>query len=131
VGSLLSVWHDIIERPGSRHVEIMCENLWCALDSDDWWGPVRWTRAHGDTGSLEGSALAEQVWSRGLAPVNPDESFVTAVAQGRSTGPDFETALRAHVVVDAAYRSAAQGGTPVPVPVPEAISHRGVSPPGP
>jgi predicted dehydrogenase len=118
VGSLLSVWHDVLERPGSRHVEIMCENLWCALDTDDWWGPVRWTRAEG-SGTLEGSALGEKVWDAGLAPVNPDEVFLDAVAQGRTLGPDFESALRAHVLVDAAYQSAAQGGMPVTVPVPE------------
>jgi predicted dehydrogenase len=99
-------------------VEIMCENLWCALDTDDWWGPVRWTRSEG-SGTLEGRALGEQVWEAGLAPVNPDEGFLDAVAQGRTLGPDFESALRAHVLVDAAYRSAAQGGMPMSVPVPE------------
>jgi predicted dehydrogenase len=116
VGSLLSVWHDILERESSRHVEVMCENLWCAIDTDDWWGPVRWTRANRDSGTLEGRELGEQVWGAGLAPVNPDEGFLDAVTAGATIGPDFESALRAHVVVDAAYRSAAQGGTPVTVP---------------
>jgi predicted dehydrogenase len=116
VGSLLSVWHDVIERPGSRHVEIMCENLWCALDTDDWWGPVRWTPAEEGSGLLEGPALGEKVWRAGLAPVNPDEVFVDAVTQGRTLGPDFDSALRAHVVVDAAYRSADLGGTPISLP---------------
>jgi predicted dehydrogenase len=118
VGSLLSAWHDILERESSRYVEIICENLWCAVDTDDWWGPVRWTRTGHDSGTLEGRALGEQVWSAGLAPVNPDEVFLDAVAQGRTIGPDFDDALRAHVVVDAAYRSAAQGGAPVAVPAP-------------
>ncbi|HXQ44129.1 MAG TPA: Gfo/Idh/MocA family oxidoreductase [Acidimicrobiales bacterium] len=119
VGSLLSVWHDILERGSSRYVEIICENLWCAIDTDDWWGPVRWTRTGVDSGTLEGGELGDRVWSAGLAPVNPDEGFLDAVNRGRTIGPDFESALRAHVVVDAAYRSAAQGGIPVPVPVPE------------
>jgi predicted dehydrogenase len=116
VGSLVSVWHDILERESSRHVEILCENLWCAIDTDDWWGPVRWTRTGRDSGTLEGSELGDAVWSAGLAPANPDEGFLDAVMAGKTAGPDFESALRAHVVVDAAYRSAAQGGVPMAVP---------------
>ena len=117
VGSLLSVWHDVLERESSRHVEVICENLWCSIETDDWWGPVRWQRANHDAGRLEGRELGEKVWSAGLAPVNPDQGFLDAVTEGRTLGPDFESALRAHVVVDAAYRSAAQGGIPVTVPV--------------
>jgi predicted dehydrogenase len=120
LGSLVSVWHDILERESSRYVEVLCENLWCAIDTDDWWGPVRWTRTGQDSGTLEGRELGERVWSAGLAPVNPDEGFLDAIVAGRSGGPDFESALRAHVVVDAAYRSAAQGGQPVMVPPPPA-----------
>jgi predicted dehydrogenase len=118
VGSLLSVWHDILQRESSRYVEVICENLWCAIDTDDWWGPVRWTRNDDEPGSLEGGALGRAVWDAGLAPVNPDELFLDSVTAGRSLGPDFESALRAHQVVDAAYRSAANGGTPVVVPPP-------------
>jgi predicted dehydrogenase len=116
VGSLLSVWHDILERESSRYVEVICENLWCAIDTDDWWGPVRWTRTGVDSGTLEGRELGDRVWSAGLAPVNPDAGFLDAMARGRTIGPDFESAVRAHVVVDAAYRSASQGGVPVSVP---------------
>jgi predicted dehydrogenase len=118
VGSLLSVWHDILERESSRYVEVICENLWCAIDTDDWWGPVRWARTNEEPGTLEGRALGESVWSAGLAPVNPDEGFLAAITGGQTAGPDFESALRAHIVVDAAYRSAAQGGAPVSVPAP-------------
>jgi predicted dehydrogenase len=122
LGSLVSVWHDILERESSRYVEVLCENLWCAIDTDDWWGPVRWTRTGQDSGTLEGPELGDRVWSAGLAPVNPDQSFLDAVNRGHSAGPDFESALRAHVVVDAAYRSAAQGGVPVVVPPPPTVT---------
>lgn len=115
VGSLTSVWHDVLERESSRYVEVLCENLWCALDTDDWWGPVRWSRTGQAPESLGGPALGERVWGLGLAKVNPDEAFLDAVVAGTSTGPDFATAVRAHVVVDAAYRSAADGGVPVAV----------------
>jgi len=118
VGSLLSVWHDILQRESSRYVEVICENLWCALDTDDWWGPVRWVRTGEEPGALEGPALGQAVWDAGLAAVNPDEVFLDAVTAGRTLGPDFSSALRAHQVVDAAYRSAAQGGIPVVVAAP-------------
>jgi predicted dehydrogenase len=118
LGSLVSVWHDVLQRESSRYVEVICENLWCAIDTDDWFGPVRWMRTGEESGVLVGGDLGAAVWDAGLAPVNPDQSFLDAVTAGRTIGPDFDSALRAHVVVDAAYRSAAQGGVPVTVPAP-------------
>jgi predicted dehydrogenase len=38
-----------------------------------------------------------------------DLSFLRCVLEGRPAFPDFRTALRAHEVVDACYRSAAMG----------------------
>ena len=38
-----------------------------------------------------------------------DYEFLRAVNEGRPAFPDFETALRAHEVVDACYRSAREG----------------------
>ena len=66
VGSLQSVWHDILERESSRYVEVLCENLWCAIDSDDWWGPVRWTRTGQESASLPGHT--EPVFSVAFSP---------------------------------------------------------------
>lgn len=45
-----------------------------------------------------------------------DRAFVHAVRDGRAATPDFTDALRAHAIVEAAYRSAAQGGVPTAVP---------------
>ena len=42
VGSMVSVWHDVLERPSLRHVEILGERLHVAVEGD-WFGPVRWT----------------------------------------------------------------------------------------
>jgi predicted dehydrogenase len=44
-----------------------------------------------------------------------DRSFVHAVRQGRPATPGFPDALHAHALVEAAYRSAADGGRPVAV----------------
>ena len=113
VGSLVSVWHDVLARPSLRRVEVLCERMWCVLDGDDWFGPVRWTRGSEPEDSLGGHELAQRVHELGLAAPNPDAAFVEAVREGRPARPDFATAVRAHAVVDAAYRSAASGGVPV------------------
>ena len=40
VAALTSVWHDILERPSLRHVEVFCERLHIALDGDQGGGAV-------------------------------------------------------------------------------------------
>lgn len=45
-----------------------------------------------------------------------DRAFVHAVRNGEPASPDFTDALRAHAIVEAAYRSAAAHGTPTVVP---------------
>jgi predicted dehydrogenase len=114
LGTLVSVWHDVLERPSLRHVEIFCERLWCTIEGD-WFGPVRWMRAGGHEGSLDGESLLGEVGRAGLADENPDGAFIRAVAGGTPAQPDFATALRAHTVVDGLYRSAAAAGAPVDV----------------
>lgn len=115
VGSLVSVWHDMLERPNQRHLEVVCESAWIALDND-WHGPVRWRRAGEPERTLEGEALAAEVGRRRLPVGNPDAAFVAAVAAGEAAWPDVATALRAHVVVDALYRSCDADCRPVEVP---------------
>jgi predicted dehydrogenase len=50
----------------------------------------------------------------------PAKAFLDAVVAGRPPVPDAATALAAHRVVDAAYRSA-RGGVPVPLPEPRRV----------
>jgi predicted dehydrogenase len=116
VGSLVSVWHDMLERPNQRRLEVVCETAWIVLEND-WEGPVRWRRAGEPEHEVAGEALLAEVTRRGLVHGNPDGAFVEAVAGGGPAWPDFTAALRAHVVVDAAYRSAEGGGAPVAVAI--------------
>ena len=112
LATLTSVWHQLLERPSLRRVEVICEGAFLTLEHDVV-GPVTWTRDDG-AGSLEGEALMAAVLDRhdGRLP-NQDRGFVEAVAAGRpGPHPDLATALRAHEVVDAVYRSAAQDGAP-------------------
>lgn len=112
-GTLVSVWHDNLARPSLRRVEVFCERRYIALDGDDWFGPVSWTDADGSSGSLGGEALVEAVTPLIDGDANPDGAFVRACEAGTAAWPDFATAVEAHRVVDAVYRSAAEGGAAV------------------
>lgn len=112
-GSLTSVWHQLLERPSLRRLEVICEHAFFTVDHDVV-GPVTWTRRDGEEGSIEGEELFAAVAERhdGRLP-NQDRGFVEAVAAGLpGPHPDLRTAVRAHEVVDAMYRSAASGGAP-------------------
>ena len=116
LGVLTSVWHDLLERPSLRRIEVFSERLHVVIEGD-WFGPVHWTRAGGESGTIEGAELfAAAIGADDPDDGNPDAAFVRAVAEGRPAAPTFADALRAHVVTDAVYRSAASGGAPVSVP---------------
>jgi predicted dehydrogenase len=113
--SLTSVWHQLLDRPSLRRLEVICEHAFLTLEHDVL-GPVTWTRP-GEQGSIDGGELFSAVAERhdGHSP-NQDAGFVEAVASGQpGPHPDLQTALRAHVVVDGIYRSAAAGGSAIAV----------------
>jgi predicted dehydrogenase len=112
VGSLTSVWHDLLERPSLRRVELLSERAHITVDGD-WWGPVEWQAQGQASVQLEGDDLQAEAARRGAALGNPDGLFVAAVAEGKPAWPSFAEARRAHVLADAVYRSAASAGTPV------------------
>jgi predicted dehydrogenase len=115
VGSLVSVWHDMLERPNQRHLEVVCQSRWIGLDND-WHGPVRWRQAGEPERVLEGETLVAEARRRGLPHGNPDGAFIASVLVGEPAWPDFAAALQAHAVVDAIYRSCAAGGRPITIP---------------
>jgi predicted dehydrogenase len=112
VGSLASVWHDVLARPSLRRVEVFCERGWFAMEGD-WDGPLEWIRGD-EKGRLQGEELTNEVERRGLDMGNPDGAFIRAIVDGHPAYPDFSVAVRAHEIADAIYRSAAEGGTPCP-----------------
>jgi predicted dehydrogenase len=111
-GTLQSVWHDLLERPSLRRVELFCERAYAVLEGD-WFGPVEWQTSGSGPTRVEGSDLIEEAGRRGAALGNPDELFIDAVVRGAPAWPSFADALRAHTLADAVYRSAAAGGAPV------------------
>ena len=107
VGTLTSIWHDVLSRPSLRRVEIFCERRWAVMEGDDWFGPVSWTDSDGTQGALAGDELVAAVEPLLDGPANPDGAFIAAAARGEPAHPDFATALRAHEIADAIYHSAA------------------------
>jgi predicted dehydrogenase len=116
VGTLVSIWHDILDRPSLRRVEVFCERAHIVVEND-WFGPVRWIVAGDGEGEreLQGDALIAECEARGLALGNPDALFVAAVESRGAAWPSFSDAVAAHELVDAVYRSAAAGGDAVEV----------------
>jgi myo-inositol 2-dehydrogenase / D-chiro-inositol 1-dehydrogenase len=113
-GTLQSVWHDVLERPSLRRVELFCERAYAVLEGD-WFGPVEWLSSGSSPARAEGTELIEEAGRRGAALGNPDELFIEAVVRGEPAWPSFADALRAHTLADAVYQSAADGGAPVTV----------------
>jgi len=105
LGSLVSVWHDLLERPSLRRLEVICERAHFWLE-DDVWGPVHWTRPGGDEGAIGGADLTLALQAVDIEVRNPDQAFIEAVERSVPADPDFAAARRAHRVVDALYRSA-------------------------
>jgi predicted dehydrogenase len=111
--TLTSVWHDVLARPSQRRMEVFCERALLTLGGDTD-GPVSWER-DGDVGTLEGDALSGWLADRGISVEPAENRFLRACRDGGSVSPGFDEALRAHVLVDAVYRSAVSGGAPVAV----------------
>jgi predicted dehydrogenase len=108
--TLTSVWHDVLERPSLRRVEVFCSRLYAALEGD-FGGPVRWRFTGEPERCLAGDELAAAVAAAGdTATTNSAAAFLAAVRDGVPAHPSFAEALPAHRVVDALYASAAAGG---------------------
>jgi predicted dehydrogenase len=112
VGSLTSVWHDVLERESNRRFELLSERSHVAAEGD-WWGPLDWQPLGRPAVRLQGEELQAEAAHRGAALGNPDGQFIAAVAGNKPAWPSFADALRAHELADAVYRSAAAGGAPI------------------
>jgi len=114
VGTMVSVWHEMLDRMSNRHVEVFNERLWARLRGE-WSGDVAWTIHDAETGSTDSSLEGKELmdYAASVSPgsgENPDGNFIGSIAEGREAYPSLRTALRAHEVVDACYRSVATGG---------------------
>jgi predicted dehydrogenase len=119
-GTLASVWHDVLSRPSQRRIEVFCERATITVEGDTS-GPVR-RQTDDDELVLEGDELDAWLRARGVSLASSEEEFLRAVQVHLDGGtpdrlrPDVDDALRAHVLADAVYRSAAAGGDQVELP---------------
>lgn len=115
LSTLASVWHEVGSRPSERRLELLAVDAVATVEHD-WFGPLRIERdGEAEPEVLEGDHLLaatgdDEGWG------NPTAAFVAAVADGRPAHPSLGEAVRAHELVDAAYRSAAAGGAWVETP---------------
>ncbi len=107
VGSLAISWHDRwVPELSSRQLWIVCENSQYLLEGHSRLrrfgpGPQQLT--------LDEAELAKAAMERGL-PTSAHEGFVRMAGGGGGVVPTFDDAMRVHVLVDSAYRSARDGG---------------------
>jgi predicted dehydrogenase len=117
VAQLTSVWHDILSRGSTRRVEVFCRRGMVWLEND-FRGPLHLQTSQG----VEVRPCPSPEWVDALplpdddtglairAYVEADRGFVEAVTGAGEAEPTLDVALEAHRLVDAAYRSAANGG---------------------
>ncbi len=114
---LSSVWHAMDDRQSTRRIEIFFEGGYIATDHD-YFGSVVYQGRNGDAVTLSADdVLARYMSFEGLDPVDYDlrslgglcdRSFIEAAIAKRAARPSFGDALRAHEIVEACYRSAAE-----------------------
>jgi predicted dehydrogenase len=120
VATLTSAWHQILQRPSTRSLEVICERGIARVDGNEYEGPLE---VIADTGTFERRVdqprwvldlPIEEPWRRYAGTYAPQaRSFLDAVADGRVPAPGLDVAVAAHRLADAVYRSAALGGAPV------------------
>ena len=120
-GQLTSIWHNMEDRPASRYLELFFEHGYFAVDKD-FFGSIRYetSASHGPQKVsddevrrryLEIVGLDKDVFDPALNRYSlEDYFFLNAIAEERDAYPGFDVALRAHELVDAVYRSAAEDG---------------------
>jgi predicted dehydrogenase len=119
---LASVWHDILSRGSTRRLEVFCREGMVWLD-DEFRGPLHIQTSDGTEVRpcpsppwVDALPLADdEVGLAVRAYVEADRAFLDAVTGGRTPEPGLDVALEAHRLVEAAYRSAADGGTAISV----------------
>jgi UDP-N-acetyl-2-amino-2-deoxyglucuronate dehydrogenase len=116
---LVSIWHSVLGRPSTRRLEVFYEKGFFSVDQD-YMGAIDY-QVHAQNA---GRISEDEVRRRYLATLGlPDDIFegllrysledylfLKALIDGRDAFPNFRTALEAHRVVDAIYRSAETGG---------------------
>jgi predicted dehydrogenase len=121
VASHVSIWHDILHRGSSRRMFVTCERAQISWEDDDWTGAIRVdSNAAGGRTDIPSEDVLQRYYARESIDDErlrslarrfslEDYAFLRAVSEDRPSFPDFDTAVYAHRIVDAIYRSAREG----------------------
>jgi predicted dehydrogenase len=120
---LVSVWHEVMSRPSTRRAEIFFERGFVVLE-DDFDGPLSVQTDEGvelrpcpaPDWVMEVPVPEGQVGLAIRPYIEENRRFIDTLVAGTVPWPGLGEALAAHAVVDACYRSAADGGGPVAGP---------------
>ena len=117
--NLTSIWHQVLTRGSSRRVEVFCEDAFLWTDDDNT-GPLHVETSQGaevvpcDPPPWVDEIPVPEAGRRTLGLyAEASRRFLASVEAGSAGSPGEGEALAAHVLVDAAYRSAASGGRPI------------------
>jgi predicted dehydrogenase len=118
VATLASVWHQVLSRPSTRSLEVICEDGIVSA-TDEYVGPLTITTEAGvEERPCPYPAWVGELGMRGdfgaaAAAYAPSaRAFLDSLAAGTPPAPSLDVAVAAHRLADAAYRSAAGGGVP-------------------
>jgi predicted dehydrogenase len=117
--TLASIWHDIDSRPSGRSLEVFFERARFTTEQD-YFGTITCEIEDAEPVTLS----SDQVLSRfmrlkDLQPADEDlrslaglgdREFLQAAIAGHPASPDFNDALRSHLIVDSCYQSAQAHG---------------------
>ncbi len=117
--NLTSIWHQVLTRGSTRRVEAFCEEAFLWTDDDNC-GPLHVETSKGaevvpcDPPSWVDEIPVPEAGRRTLGLyAEASRRFLACLEAGSAGSPGEGEALAAHELVDAAYRSAADGGRPV------------------
>jgi myo-inositol 2-dehydrogenase/D-chiro-inositol 1-dehydrogenase len=119
VANLVSVWHQVLSRESSRRLEVFLDDALLWTD-DDYLGPLHVQTTDG-AATIEAEPpewasrfTVPEVYAKAIAHyAAPSKSFLDALSASGPAAvghPGASEALAAHLIVDAAYRSARSGG---------------------
>lgn len=120
IATLVSVWHQVLTRGSTRRLEVFCESAHLWTD-DDTSGPLHIETSSGHEVRecpppewVDTLPIDDEVQRRALGLYGEaSRRFLACVSAGTAGSPGASDAVAAHRLVDAAYRSASDGGLPV------------------
>jgi predicted dehydrogenase len=119
-GQLINVWHNMVQRPSNRRLEIFCANAFVASDAD-MSGDVTYQFADGPEQLMPTDEVLRRFVAAqtqvpdalrdcyGVSYLVQDLAFVDALLSGRGPAPDMRAGLEAQRLVTAAYHAAHTG----------------------